>query len=210
MNERELRTKYVSTAQQYLGCKESDGSHKKIIDLYNTQKPLPRGYKLKYTDDWCAGFVTAVGIKAGLSDIILPECSCGEMVALYQKAGRWKEDDNYKPTMGDIIMYDWQDTGTGDNKGWPRHVGIVTDVTNNVISVIEGNKGDAVAYRTLSVGGKYIRGYCLPDYGKMAQSDARAVVKAKAGLEEATLDYIEAYKYGKELMEKLAKAMKGR
>ena len=210
MNERELRTKYVSTAQQYLGCKESDGSHKKIIDLYNTQKPLPRGYKLKYTDDWCAGFVTAVGIKAGLSDIILPECSCGEMVALYQKAGRWKEDDNYKPTMGDIIMYDWQDTGAGDNKGWPRHVGIVTDVTNNVISVIEGNKGDAVAYRTLSVGGKYIRGYCLPDYGKMAQSDARAVVKAKAGLEEATLDYIEAYKYGKELMEKLAKAMKGR
>mgnify|MGYP006924823785 CR=1 FL=1 len=26
---------------------------KKIIDSYNKLDPLPRGYKVKYTDSWC-------------------------------------------------------------------------------------------------------------------------------------------------------------
>ena len=33
MTEKELRQSYVNAAISYLGCKESDGSHKKIIDL---------------------------------------------------------------------------------------------------------------------------------------------------------------------------------
>ena len=48
MTENELRSKVVSIAQSYIGCKESDGSHKKIIDLYNSHKPLARGYAVKY------------------------------------------------------------------------------------------------------------------------------------------------------------------
>ena len=43
MTEKELRAKVVSIAEGFLGCKESDGSHKKIIDLYNSHKPLARG-----------------------------------------------------------------------------------------------------------------------------------------------------------------------
>ena len=43
MTEKELRGKVVKTAQAYLGCKESDGSHRKIIDGYNAHKPLARG-----------------------------------------------------------------------------------------------------------------------------------------------------------------------
>lgn len=34
MTEKELRAKVVSIAEKYLGCKESNGSHRKIIDLY--------------------------------------------------------------------------------------------------------------------------------------------------------------------------------
>ena len=70
MTELEIRQKFVNTAQGWLGMKEADGSFKPIIDLYNTQLPLPRGYKVKYTDEWCATYVTAVGIKAGLQQII--------------------------------------------------------------------------------------------------------------------------------------------
>ena len=33
MTEQEARAKVVSIAQSYIGCKESDGSHRKIIDL---------------------------------------------------------------------------------------------------------------------------------------------------------------------------------
>lgn len=65
MTEKELRAKVVSIAEKYLGCKESNGSHRKIIDLYNSHKPLARGYPVKYTDAWCATFVSAVFIEAG-------------------------------------------------------------------------------------------------------------------------------------------------
>ena len=43
MTEKELRQKVVATAESYVGCKEADGSHRKIIDLYNSHKPLARG-----------------------------------------------------------------------------------------------------------------------------------------------------------------------
>ena len=174
MTEAVLRAKVVETAVSYLGCKESDGSHRKIIDLYNSQRPLPVGYKMSYTDSWCAGFVSAVAVQLGLTGIILPECSCSRMLALYQKAGRWTENDAYVPNPADIVMYDWQDSGIGDNAGAPDHVGFVCEVKGNMITVIEGNKSDSVAYRTVQINGRYIRGYCLPDYASMADGAAPA------------------------------------
>ena len=67
-------------------------------------------------------------------------------------------------------MYDWQDSGAGDNKGNPDHVGLVVSVSGSTMKIIEGNKSESVSYRTLSVGAKYIRGYCLPNYAKKATS----------------------------------------
>lgn len=172
MTEMELRQRVVDVMKGWLGWSEKNGKFKAIIDLYNTQKPLPRGYRMRYTDEWCAATVTSAGMKAGLAGIILGECSCSRMVALYQAAGRWQEDDTYIPQPGDIIMYDWQDSGSGDNRGAPDHVGIVEQVSNNTITVIEGNKGKAVARRTLAVNGRYIRGYCLPDYASKAKEES--------------------------------------
>ena len=40
-----------------------------IIDLYNSHKPLARGYPVKYTDAWCSTFASAVAIQAGLTSI---------------------------------------------------------------------------------------------------------------------------------------------
>ena len=168
MTEKELRSKVVATAKKYVGCKETNGSHKKIIDRYNSHKPLARGYAVKYTDEWCATFVSAVAIECGLTDIMPTECSCTRMTDLYKKLGCWKETDSYVPSPGDIIMYDWQDSGSGDNAGQPDHVGIVEKVSGNTITVIEGNKNEAVAYRSVAVNGRYIRGYCLPAYSKKA------------------------------------------
>jgi hypothetical protein len=165
-----MRNKVVAKAKSYLGCKEADGSHKKIIDLYNSHKPLARGYKVKYTDEWCATFVSAVSIACGLTDIMPTECSCSKMIELYKTLGGWKESDSYVPSPGDLIMYDWEDSGRGDNTGLPNHVGIVASVNGTSITVIEGNKGEAVAYRAMTVNGKYIRGYCVPNYaGKAVQ-----------------------------------------
>lgn len=168
MTEKELRKKVVNKAKSYLGCRESDGSHKKIIDLYNKHKPLARGYAVRYTDEWCATFVSAVSIACGLTDIMPTECSCTKMIDLYKALGRWQESDAYAPQIGDIMMYDWEDSGRGDNTGAPNHVGLVVAVNGTSLVVIEGNKGEEVAYRSMSVNGKYIRGYCLPNYARKA------------------------------------------
>jgi hypothetical protein len=88
------------------------------------------------------------------------------MIALYKKLGCWVEKDSYTPKPGDIIMYDWEDNGRGDNVGAPNHVGIVASVSGSKLVVIEGNKNEAVSYRELNVNGRYIRGYCVPAYEK--------------------------------------------
>lgn len=159
-------SKVVKQAQAWLGKKESNGTHKEIIDVYNSHKPLARGYKVKYTDEWCSTFVSAVSIKLGYTDIIPTECGCGKHIELFKKLGSWVENENRTPKPGDIIFYDWDDNGSGDNKGGSDHVGIVEKVSNGVITVIEGNKHEAVARREIKVNGRYIRGYGVPKYDK--------------------------------------------
>lgn len=168
MTESQIRQKVVGAAKAWLGCNEADGSHKQIIDLYNSHKPLARGYKLQYSDAWCAGFVSAVAIKLGLTDIMPTEVGVGEMIKLYQRLGRWKESDSYIPKPGDVIMYAWGDSGAGDCQSGASHVGIVVSCDGKTITVIEGNKNNAVGYREIAVNGRYIRGFGLPDYASKA------------------------------------------
>lgn len=170
----------IAQARAWVGKKEADGTHKSIIDVYNSHKPLARGYKVKYTDAWCATFVSAVAIKCGATDIIPTECGCGQMIALFKNLGEWNESDSRTPQPGDIIFYDWNDTGTGDNTGWPDHVGIVESVSGGKITVIEGNKDNAVARRTIAVNGRYIRGYGVPKYDKEASTGTAEETKSVA------------------------------
>lgn len=173
MTETELRQSVVDVMRGWLGWTEANGKFRRIIDLYNTQNPLPRRYPVKYNDEWCAATVTAAGMAAGLQDIIYGECGCSKMIALYEARGLWVEDDAYIPSPGDIIMYDWDDSGLGDNRGNPDHVGVVEQVVGGTITIIEGNKGGAVARRKLAVNGRYIRGYCTPDYAGKAEEDEK-------------------------------------
>ena len=173
----------IKQAKQWLGKKESNGSHKEIIDIYNAHTPLARSYNVKYTDAWCATFVSAVAIKCGATDIIPTECSCAEQIELFKKLGCWVEDENRVPKPGDIIYYDWDDNGVGDNQGHPDHVGIVERVVANTISVIEGNISNKVGRRLIFVNSKNIRGYAVPNYQKEegAKSIAELVQEVISG-----------------------------
>ncbi len=192
MTENQLRQKVVKIAVSYLGCKEADGSHRKIIDLYNSHKPLARGYAVKYTDAWCSTFASAVAIAAGLTDIIPTECGCEKHIALFKKLGAWVENDAYVPKPGDYIFYDWQDGtnyATTDNTGAADHVGIVTEVNGSTITVIEGNMSDAVGYRHIAVNGRYIRGYGVPKYASKATgTDAGTTGNESGGTSDAGAD----------------------
>lgn len=82
-------------------------------------------------------------------------------------------------------FYDWDDNGIGDNRGSSDHVGVVDHVSGNTITIIEGNKSNAVGTREIQVNGKYIRGYGLPNYASKATSASHtekpATLKHKAG-----------------------------
>ena len=161
----------VDKVMSWLGCKEGDAVHKHIIDTYNAHKPLAQGYKVKYTDAWCATTVSAAFIECGYTSIFVTECSCNRMITLLKKKGMWQENDAYSPHKGDVIFYDWQDSGVGDNVGSSDHVGIVIEEPHEgKFRVCEGNKNDGVELRTVVVNGKYIRGYGIPKYDVSSQT----------------------------------------
>lgn len=139
---------------------EGEAGHKKVLEVYNAQKNLPRGYKVQPSDPWCATTVSAVFLMNGYPDIA--ECSCPQMIEKAKAKGIWVEDDSFVPQIGDIIMYDWQDSGKGDDIGVPDHTGIVISVTKNRIVVREGNKNKSIGNRDVLVNGINIRGYITP------------------------------------------------
>lgn len=175
MTEQQLRQAVVDTILGWVGCNEADGSHKKIIDIYNSHKPLARGYALKYTDAWCAGTVSAVAIVNNITDIMPTEVGVGKMIDLYKKLGRWMESDGYTPQIGDVCMYAWSDDGKGECTSGADHVGIVTKVSGTTFWVTEGNYSDSVKTRSMQVNGRYIRGFGLPDYAGKATGVASSM-----------------------------------
>lgn len=158
------REQLVAQARSWLGCNEADGSFKKIIDTYNSNKPLARGHTLKYSDEWCSGFASACAIACGATDIIPKEVSCFYHIDLFKKMGIWVEADDYIPKPGDYIFFYWQDNGVGDCTSGASHVGIVEDVSENNITTIEGNYSCAVKRRNIKINDRYIRGYGVPRY----------------------------------------------
>ena len=203
----------IKLAQSWIGKKESDGSFKTIIDIYNSHKPLARGYKVKYTDEWCATTISALAIELNATDIIPTECSCQKFIDLCKTKGIWTENDAYVPKAGDIILYDWDDSGKGDNTGWADHIGIVEKISGKTITVIEGNMGQKVDRRTIKVNAKCIRGYASPKYASETQKKtvtaiAKEVIagkwgdgtERKANLEKAGYNYSEVQKKVNELI----------
>ena len=174
------RDTIISKARTYLGAREGSSGHKQIIDRYNARKPLPRGYAVTYTDAWCATFVSSIAIQCGYTDIIPVECGCPQMITLAKSMGIWQESDANKPQKGDIILYDWQDSGAGDNAGNPDHIGYVESVSGSQMTIIEGNYNGAVKERTLAVNGRYIRGFITPRY--TADAPAKKTASGKTEL----------------------------
>ena len=159
----------LDKARSWIGKNEANGSHKSIIDIYNNYKPLARGYKVKYTDQWCDTFLSALFIALNAVDLIGgTECGVEEHVKKFKDAGIWIEDGTITPKPGDIIVFNWDDK-TQPNDGYSDHIGIVESVNGNKITTIEGNYKDSVARRTLSVGNGQIRGYARPKYSTSAE-----------------------------------------
>lgn len=179
--EEDLRQQMVARAMSWVGTEEGSEGHQKILGEYNSQKSLPRNYKLQSGDDWCAGFVSAVAGECGnISKGLVPsEVSVNKMTQAFIDAGNYQTaDSGYEPKAGDVVFYDWQEGSEGtDPVSSADHVGIVKSNEDGVLTVIEGNTDqdkdgtDEVATRevTLGVDDGSIRGYGTPDYANKAE-----------------------------------------
>lgn len=156
-------TQILTKARSYISVTTGSATHKAIIDRYNRVKPLPVGYVVKYTDDWCDAFITALAIETGAVDIIGRECGVQRHIDIFKSKGIWLEDGRITPKPGDIITFNWDDY-TQANDGFADHIGIVESVANGQITTIEGNTDRAVKRRTYAIGNGFIRGFARPKY----------------------------------------------
>lgn len=182
------RQKVVDLMKSWIGKKESDGSYKTIIDIYNSLESgkLPRGTKMDYSWAWCACTWSALAVKLGYTKIMPIEISCYYLIEEAKKLGCWQEADSYVPLPGDGVLYDWEDGpnyASTDNMGTPDHVGTVLSVNKAAGEMLvgEGNKDNAVATRTLKINGKFIRGFIVPKYTDNDVKDDGAVSQPEQG-----------------------------
>lgn len=164
------RQAVVNLVNSWEGKNEADGSYKEIIDIYNSYTgAFPRGTKMAYGWAWCACTWSALAIKLGYTDIMPIEISCYYLIEAAKMMGCWIEADNHIPMVGEAVLYDWDDGpnyAVTDNTGTPKHVGTVVEVYLDAgyFVVMEGNYGNRVKKRTISINGRYIRGFISPKY----------------------------------------------
>lgn len=183
----------LNVARGWLGYSEYNGKFREILNVYNNHKPLARGYKIKTTDHWCDAFVSACAIKAGAVDIIGTEVGCEKHIAIFKKKGIWIEDGSVKPQVGDIILFNWDDSTQG-NDGTADHIGFVEQQYGNTIVCIEGNLNASVARRTINVGWGYIRGFARPKYASASTSTTTApttAIKPKKTVDQIAKEVIQ-------------------
>ena len=104
--------------------------------------------------DWCACFVSWCANECGyIESGTMPNFSwCETGVNWFKGHNQWL-DGGATPNPGDIIFFDW------DNSGDPDHVGIVEKVEDGYVYTIEGNSGDTVRENAYYINSSAIYGY---------------------------------------------------
>ncbi len=145
----------LKVAESYNGTTEGSAKHSEILNIYNTHRPLARGYTVKKTDAWCMTFISACFIKANaVSALGLTECGCQEYINYARKNNMIVNN----PTIGDLAFYDWGNDGVVD------HVGIIYFESANNLFIREGNKNDMVTTRVIAKNAPSIKYFVRPRY----------------------------------------------
>lgn len=157
--------KLIEVAEGEIGICEPEGDDK-YIKYYNETG----GMNFDMNVAWCAIFVTWCKAQAGIDKRIIPHfASCDFGKDWFKKRGLYKKGraygGNYQPKRGDIIFF-----SSKYDENDATHVGIVTNLSGNAVSTIEGNTSNKVARRSYSVASKYIIGYGVPEYVRLCNT----------------------------------------
>lgn len=145
-----------------------------IEQLGNDYTTYCKDMGYNYRIEWCACFISWLAEKLDITDIIPVDMSCNSQIAKFKALGVWHTDRNFQS--GDIIYYDWD--RLGDSRP-ADHVGIVEKVSNEKLTVIEGNNGsfpnDRVRRREISSASTLIYGYARPKYPVTGSANGSSV-----------------------------------
>ncbi|MGN1166008.1 MAG: CHAP domain-containing protein, partial [Lachnospiraceae bacterium] len=122
--------------------------------------------------EWSATFASFCLSYAKVEDFPL-ETDCGQWVQKLRerKYGIYREADGYTPTPGDLIFFDMNNSGSGEDKDdsdeqeIADHVGIVVEVmpatgaVSAKVKTIEGDSDDCVQYVIYDLTDARIMGY---------------------------------------------------
>lgn len=134
----------IDEARKWLGVRGGSVEHKRLIDRYNTLSPLPRGYRVRYTDDWCMTFVSVCAMDAGIKDFEY-ECGCQRAYLRATAEGTARNTREYRPN--DVVFFAYNLPAST----WRSHVGIVESVRDGRVYLIEGNNGNTVKRTSYAV-----------------------------------------------------------
>lgn len=182
----------LSVAVKELGTIEQSGNRTKYGKAYGMDGVY-----------WCMIFVWWCFQKANAGRLFYGggKCaSCSQLMNWAQKNGRWVTKD-YKP--GDVLIYDFP-----GNNVKTDHTGICENFDGSYVTAIEGNtssgnsgsqsNGDGVFRKKRPV--KHVLGAFRPDY----EPDYAKILQDRAFLADSTMQYLKQYKYGADLIRKLA------
>lgn len=170
----------IQEASKYVGVVKGSSKHRRIIDGYNRQRPLPMGYHVTYQDDWCDIFVTYIADQVGAATYTGRECGVARHVQIFKQLGIWL--GRHRPQLGDILVFDW------DGNGWGDHIGYVAQVQGEVVTTIEGNSSNQVARRQYLWDDKRIMGFARPKYPNQPNELATAVNTRSASTCQCSID----------------------
>jgi hypothetical protein len=161
---------------------------------------------------WCMAFIQWLMHQTGVA-VPVKTASCSALQTAARKAGSYVTS-GYRP--GDVLLFNFS------GKSNPIHTGILEAVSGSTLITIEGNTGsgnDANGGAVMRRNRKstQVVGAWRPNYeaavkdGKekkdMTKEEAKAILKSKAALSDATIIYLDSYRFGDSLIIKLAQAM---
>lgn len=183
-SEDELRSSVVSVASGEVGY-TGTSTNSKYGDWFG------------YQGGWCTTFVlwcfNQVGESSNtkLNGVIIPRGgNCNSMISWFKDKGRYYSPSDYTPNQGDLVFFDWNESGSCD------HVGIVDYTSGSTVYTIEGNCSGKVKAREYTAKGSKpynnisaIIGYASPNYasvsGQSEQTTAQSTT-AKPTTKKAT------------------------
>lgn len=162
---------FLNAARSFIGLRESKSNRFPSSDPRGAELWKLWGSNASGTS-WCAIFVSACGVKAGISGSVIGKSAgaSGIAKATVRLGGTWIDGpylnggNPVTPMPGDIINF-----GNAQYHGHNHayHVGIVEYVEGNKVHTIEGNSSNQCRRKEYSLGDHSINLYVRPNWGKV-------------------------------------------